>query len=153
MVKININNVNDIFVEGTYITTITKAKDGSTHKGISTVKYIHDDDNKNVGIKIKHSGDENNHEDTVYYHFTSEGVISSHASDINASHNSTVTKITSNTVTETGVGFSHSNNSQIKFKKIIKKDTKTGDITTKIYLKDKNGTFNLYRTHVDVLIS
>jgi hypothetical protein len=135
-----------IFDEGTYRTIRTKANDDSKKYGILTIKHIKDNSNKSVGVKITCSG-QDNHEDTFTYHFTDNGITSSHTSAlINASHNSIVTKVTSNTITKKGTGFSHSNNSQVEFKKIIKKDTKTGNITNKLYLKDENETYKLYST-------
>jgi hypothetical protein len=152
---LDIKKLKKLFIEGTFLTKTTKEKDGVVYirNGISVVSYIVDNNNEMVGVKIKHSGEEKNYEDTIYYHFQGKDVFSSHSSSINASHNSTITKITSNTIIEKGFGFSHSNSQQIKFKKIIKKNKETGDITTKIYIKDKNGIYRLDITHVGHLLS
>ena len=122
------DNIIKILSEGNYLSKTTKTKDGRMYNGITTVKYIKDDNKNTVGIKIKHNG-EDNHEDTVYYFFTGNDIISLHTSDItNASHNSTITKVTNNTIINKGIGFSHSMNSQVKFKKLIKKNTQTNDV-------------------------
>jgi hypothetical protein len=148
---VKLNKLKKLFREGTYLTKTTKEKDGNTciRNGISIFSYIVDNNNETVGIKIRHSGEENNHEDILYYHLQGKRVFSSHSSSINAAHNSTITRITSDSVIEKGFGFSHSNSEQVEFKKIIKKNKETGDITTKIYIKDEKSIYRLYRTHVD----
>ena len=77
-----------------------------------------------------------------------------HTSDItNASHNSTITKVTNNTIINKGIGFSHSMNSQVKFKKLIKKNTQTNDVITKIYIKDKNDNYKLHSKIISKILS
>ena len=49
-----------------------------------------------------------------------------------------------------GRGFSHKMNEAVKFNKILKKNQKTGDITSKIYIQDKDN--NKYRFHSKIIL-
>ena len=126
---------------------------GIDYKGIVTISAITNNDGVIVGIKIYHVGT-NKHEETLCYHFMDTGGVTSiHASNSTyASHTSEVTKATSKMCILEGRGFSDDMNELVNFKKILKKNEKTGDITSKLYFKDKDNNYKMHSKTIAKLI-
>lgn len=146
-------NVQSILSVGCYSTTRTYKDKSIKHKGILTISTISNNDGVIVGIKKYHVG-QDKHEETLNYHLLDTGVTSTHSSNNTyASHTSKITKATSKMFTLVGHGFSHEMNEAVKFKKIVKKNEKTGDITSKIYIQDKDNKYKFYSKIISKLIN
>ena len=144
-------NVQSIYGVGNYSNTRTYKDENIKYKGIVNISTITNNDGLVVGMKAYHVG-QDKHEETRYYHFLNTGGVTSiHTSNNTyASHTSKITKATSAMYKLEGRGFSHKMNEAVKFNKILKKNQKTGDITSKIYIQDKDN--NKYRFHSKIIL-
>lgn len=146
--------VKSILTVGCYSSIRTyKDKSIKQKKGISTISTIKNNDGVIVGINIHHVA-QDKVDETLNYHFQNTGVTSTHTSkNTYSSHTSNLTKATSKRFTLVGHGFCKEMNEAVNFKKIVKKNEKTGVITSKIYIKDKDNIYRFYSKIILILIN
>ena len=138
------DKVRNIISVGNYSTTKT-TKNGIQYNGISTIENVTNNNNEIVGLQSFHVGQDKHEEKLVYYFLDTGDVTSTHTSNsTHASHTSKITKATNNMFVAKGYGYSYKMNAAVKFKIIVKKnENNTGDMTSKIYIKDKDNNYKL----------